>query len=611
MEMDIVEVKEKLVQAEMQLSFLRMKLSAAEDAKTVAENAKTAAEDAKTVAENAKRAAENAKGAAENAKRAAENAKTVAENAKRAAENAKTAAEDAKTAAEDAKTAAENALHVSEGYGFLINRGLPPLSKSTVSTSHPNYGNHTSVNDSIVSLVLDVEIDIPEHCLLSNLRQNLPSKIWKSAEGEPRMLQCWNNEAQIESWVHSVLLDITNILGVFDKLKVCCQISITLVKELIPDILVFSIGGVLVGVCEVKKPSHEKNDLADINQNLQNQISNYLQQMKYVHGIKTPIGIITTYNEWRICFLRESCDLMIKKSTQGIGPQSAPREIPSQPSNHVQLFVSRVYNYNEPALIEVLAATIDKMLSSFSTAPTSLLRELNGEPRKFGCLRDDTFEWKALPRDLKLTYQMPEHTKWFYFIQDFHGGRDGRVWLTLSEAGKLAVLKMSKERSYEREANLWNAIWDVNCRTLSFNDAKALVMPVVFHGGEVDECKFFRPIGPKWSVGVCTEEDIRDSEVECFFDDSLSKYFNNPILAAKEAIERMADRGYEHLDLHWRHVGLLPYMSEEGSWAVRPVLIDLSDVRNIDLNEKSTVISKSLHVLNITSELEDISKFTK
>lgn len=149
-----------------------------------------------------------------------------------------------------------------------------------------------------------------------------------------------------------------------------------------------------------------------------------------------------------------------------------------------------------------------------------------------------------------------------------------------------------------------------------------MIMPVVFRGDESEEGKectrFFRPIGPKWSVGMCKVDDVEQSEVRCgaplgncLFDASLRKYFDNPNLAAKEAITEMANKGYEHMDLHWRHVGLLPYENNnntESTWSVKPILIDLHTLNyfaeGLDENQRkdeaSNAIARSLDRLNIS-----------
>jgi hypothetical protein len=196
---------------------------------------------------------------------------------------------------------------------------------------------------------------------------------------------------------------------------------------------------------------------------------------------------------------------------------------------------------------------------------------------------------------------MPRNnTKKFYFIQDFHGGKDGRVWLSMSESGKLAVCKLSDSRSYVNEAILWNLFWCDDSKrvfTETLLQANALIMPFVFHGHlDLNTNKFsFRPFGPKWRNKVdCTVDDIRQSEISCDFDESLESYFDNPKIVAEEALKVMAKYGYEHGDLHWRHVGLMPYKrSDSEQWAVKPVLIDLHDAVKSP-KSANTIVSEGL-----------------
>jgi len=545
------------------------------------------------------------------AERKAEEERMGKVEAERKAEEERMGKVEAERKAEAEKMARDD----DNGVGFLLRKGLPPLLRSNISVSGPNYGSHTAING-YVDLVDNTLVGIPDCCRLAALPQ-CPSQIWKQTkyEGNSRALGHWNNEINIQNWVELVLIDIVTLLRLDKEIVVNNQVSLTLVQHLIPDILFFRISGSLIGVCEVKQPSFDQSNLSVVNDNLKNQIYNYLIQMRFVHGVKTPIGIISTYKEWRICFLKESLDLM--SSTNPLNFEVSVT--PSDPTTN-KLFVSRLYMYDDPTLIEVLAATIYKMKLTQINPPTSLIRSLPcDEPRRFGCVTNNTFNWVLLPRDLtidKLTYEMPAtHTKWYYFIQDFHGGRDGRVWLSMNEGGKLAVIKISRERSYETEVKNWQDIWDQNnVRQLTLLDANAMIMPVVFHGHIEGKTIFFRPIGPKWSTGTATVEDIRNSEVKCNFDESLETYFNEPIRVASEAITEMARKGYQHNDLHWRHVGLLPYHKGDGVWAVKPVMIDLHEVthfgKNLSKEELSVkaeeVIAESLRELTGKDEIVEL-----
>lgn len=256
------------------------------------------------------------------------------------------------------------------------------------------------------------------------------------------------------------------------------------------------------------------------------------------------------------------------------------------------------------------------MYHSKIVPPISLFSNANQEPRKFVYIHEGGLKWMTLPKDLKLNYQMPtKQTKNYYFIRDLHGGKDGRVWLSISEAGKVAVCKLSNITSFDQEATLWNMLW---CNNLAFTtkllDANALIMPFVFYGCFDYEKKeiFFRSFCP--NLISCTAQYIRDSSTSYFgisFDDSLENYFNKPMKVAEESLRIMAKGGYQHHDLSWRHVGLLPYLQDTSSitWSVKPVLIDLYDVSKLSEVTKLTidsVVQEGLKILE--NEMEILMK---
>jgi uncharacterized protein (UPF0335 family) len=475
------------------------------------------------------------------------------------------------------------------GVGFLKVRGLPSLRKPNLSVSSPCYGKHDPITSLIPEHIDNINIGIPLSCRIENLPDK-SSEIWRSARGSPRQLGNWNCEMNIEAWTRLVFEDVIALLNLTEKIILSNQVTITLIKHLIPDILFFEVNGRLIGVCEVKEPTmsgkNQFKDLETIHPQLINQILNYLLQLMHTHGVQQPIGIITTYNEWRVCFLRESYDYVIAEDSPESYSHAKGSTFPAAEEGKIQLLTSKVYRFDDPSLIEVLAATISKIYHVQVEPPTSLTRS-TGEPRKFGYVHEDHFTWTILPGKCinALTYDMPtSQTRNFYLIQDFHGGRDGRVWLAVSDLGKVAVVKMSHERTYVKEAEAWKLIWGEKLAyTTTLLSANALVMPFVFHGYYQNQKVTFRPFGAKWTGGECTIDDIYASEILVKFNESLEIYFNNPMNAAKEALTEMAERGYAHRDLAWRHVGLMPYRVHSSSidttiWAVKPVLIDLHDV---------------------------------
>uniref|UniRef100_A0A7S0SRF7 DUF5898 domain-containing protein n=1 Tax=Chromulina nebulosa TaxID=96789 RepID=A0A7S0SRF7_9STRA len=515
-------------------------------------------------------------------------------------EKARINAENARINAENARINAEKALKFSERIGFLKKNGLPPLPPSNASTSKPSYGHHLTPYMP-VNCISNVTFGIPEKCKLVNLVE-VPSDIWRRANGDPLVLGNWNDESEIKIFVKDVFRDIIKMLKL-EKSILINKLSLTIVKQQIPDILFFEVNGILIGICDVKRPSSsfKKSGTGDIdeqlNEELQNQITNYLLQLKYTYGITFPIGVITTYNEWKICCLDEAYDYFVSIEENFSPPQVS--QAPNRQEKKITLFTSEVYKFDNPDLIEVLAGAIYKMHNSVITPLTSIL---SPSERKFGFINSDTFVWKCLSKPESLTYEMPpKNTRKFYLIQDFHGGRDGRVWLSISESGKLAVCKLTDSISYVNEAKLWNLFWCDGVFTTTLLKANALIMPFVFHGhlDIVTENFTFRPIfGPKWINKVdCTAEDIRLSEISCDFDDSLERHFNDPKTVAKEALEVMAKYSYQHDDLHWRHVGLMPYKKRDTEqWAVKPVLIDLQGVFE-STKSFDTIVSEGLTAL--------------
>ena len=432
------------------------------------------------------------------------------------------------------------------------------------------------------------------------------SEIWRRASGDPRTLNNWNHESEIENFVKSVFLDIADLIELREKITITHQLSLT--KHLIPDILFLEMNGILIGVCEVKRPSSKEShdDFKDLNINLQNQITNYLLQLKYMHGVQTPIGIITTYNEWKICFLKESYDYVLSDVSSELFIQLEEIKVNDIEEETTTLYTSKIYTYYNTELIEVLAATIHKMYYSKVVPPTSMIRLAGSDSRKFGFVNKTNFVWKALPSNIELKYTMPTaKTKNFYFIQDFYGGKDGHVWLTMSAAGNLAVCKLSRNVSYKEEAKFWKIIWGcTSVYTTTLSKVNALVMPFVFHGyvDKTNRKVVFRPFGHKWSSRnySCTIDDIIKSEIPGEFDDSLQKYYDDPMLAAKDALAAMAEKGFRHGDLAWRHVGLLPYPLRRKrkiiKWGVKPVLIDLHDTMRLS-GDASGMIEEGLKLL--------------
>ena len=124
-------------------------------------------------------------------------------------------------------------------------------------------------------------------------------------------------------------------------------------------------------------------------------------QLKNLYGAQTPIGIISTYNEWMICFLSESYDYVT--SNEEIFIQPAKSKSPPAEEGKTILFTSKVYTYNSNEVVEVSASAIYKMYHSKVDPPVSLTKSNDdSETRKFSLVNNDGLKWTSLPCKLTL-----------------------------------------------------------------------------------------------------------------------------------------------------------------------------------------------------------------
>lgn len=386
----------------------------------------------------------------------------------------------------------------------------------------------------------------------------------------------------IQTHVQNVIRDIIDLCDF--KLEVSRETMLSVTRRGRPDLLVIRSKGAVVGVCEIRRPSTEGGDLSD--PILRNRISNCMLATKYSHGLTKPFAILSTYNEWKICWLEDTVDQ--------INEILPPREIFCE---------TKTFHRSDPSLAEALVAAIMQMnLSSIVPPPSTLLGR--GDNRKFPLVGLETsVKWSALPTEIdELYYELPApRTEEFYLLEDFHGGADGRVWLATNSTGHLCVLKFSDllDSELEREAETWRTIWDARfARVMTLADCKTVVMPFTFHAYLQGSSMSFRGLN-KWASDDRSVESILSSEVNVVFDmENLRGYYDNPWKVAQEALTALANAGFEHADLCWRHVALLPVFDDMTAlWKVRPVLIDMSHLNDINGRQIQDVVQAGIDLL--------------
>jgi hypothetical protein len=199
------------------------------------------------------------------------------------------------------------------------------------------------------------------------------------------------------------------------------------------------------------------------------------------------------YNEWRFVWLEESSDIM-RYHTIGEVENAGPSTV--EKTDVEKLLMSRIYLYDDKYLIEASVSVIYRMYH-LKRRPVSISRSaIRQNSQKFGFVNkaDNKFSWSALPsNNCNLTYKLfTERAQSIYFIQDYHGDADGRVWMVVDSQGNLGVLKLAKDCDYDEECKIWKEVWRICAFTTSFLDANALIMPFAFQACCIDGHVFFR-----------------------------------------------------------------------------------------------------------------------
>lgn len=423
----------------------------------------------------------------------------------------------------------------------------------------------------------------------------------------------WNSELNLKLYVKDVIEDmmgLTNISGLITTMEVFIETN----KNTRSHVHMLKLGGFLISFCEIKKTSRtdakDSTPTDDLKDDQLKQIYDNLRATMY-HGVKYPLGIVSSYNEWMLVWLPESDKLANIVDAKEI------KNINTTDDEDLEntFYCSNVYQRTDVKLIEILVSLIIKVVNAPRHSQSIFLRKSNEIGRKYAKIditkNENTYGWEMLPtvnKGFKLQYSMPlSDTQYLYLLEDYHGGADGKVWLACNSGGRLVVVKYSIENNFSKEAKLWHEIWEQNTViTTNVLGCNAVFMPFTYHALCIDGKITFKPLS-YWNAHQHEDIDkILNSEISDKLDnDEFIRYINDPWLVAREAITEMANKGYEHMDLHWRHVALLPVLPTDNSnsnWKVKPVLIDLHRVNKISPEQIEEVIIKSEKILSMELE---------
>lgn len=431
-------------------------------------------------------------------------------------------------------------------------------------------------------------IRVVEPAVLSNVgspRTPFISLIWDFQAQKNLKELGWSSEASIVNLVSMYLSDMLYECGLSESLTLTPEMG---TFEFRPDLWVLRVAGMPVGVVEVKKPGKGVLDHG----NVLGEVYDYLLHLPNFYGAKEMIGIVTTYREWRVCWLDnpETQELMkadevldsdigyatpqknVMTEKHGSPPGGSPPGLtPSKKRTSYhniskveedkednegasvkkielgerEMFASRIWNTEKENVFPLVASALLKMSRVRHEGFSHPFDQL--KTRTLLRLDEKSFYWARLDpnkvKNGKWDCVPNAATKNLYLLEDLGTGSSGHVWLACSVGGAVCVLKflVKKEESarvLEEECKWWHEIYPSFApyvRIAVFCERKALVMP------HFD--------APK-----------RDKETLALVEETLKKCFSS--------------RGLEHPDVRWRNMGV--YKDDAGLRKI--VLFDLVGV---------------------------------
>ena len=343
-------------------------------------------------------------------------------------------------------------------------------------------------------------------------------------------------------------------------------------------------------VIEVKSPiGQDSSSKTKINNTkISGQLYDYMLKLKTFYNQKYVFGIVTTLDEWKICWLPNGDDCAISE----ILLENNLEENEYVQINDREIHSTRVYKHNERDLTKIILSVIVKCYES----PKNLV-SLISHKRIYIELREKAWRWVEYTENkinkLKqiINLELPdidEISNTYMVIRYFKGGHYSKIRLVLTEYGNIVILKdfIDNDNNLEvaeQEKECWQKINNIqNVRLITVVDKIALMMPLVFHV-HVDRInkRIHIPLDLKiWSVEDKAISDRLPKYLENI-NNQLSTFNIDIRNIAETSIEKCALQGYIHDDLEFRHIAVYPVIHEGEVVRLTPVFIDFGIMRKV------------------------------
>jgi hypothetical protein len=450
----------------------------------------------------------------------------------------------------------------------LLRDGLPEMTMSGSRTDGSASKNHDPAS-CIVK---------PFGLLADRGWKNVVSSLYTTMENLHLTTLNYSSESDIQGHVKNLLSDV---VGMAELSSITCLNELSIFGHRV-DIWLIARGGKPVGVVEVKKPG------SDIlyNKHVLGQLYNYMLRLQSFFGVKHVFGIVTTYQEWRICWLRDAnqsaangtplqnfskpLDFQAQALLSNYNQQRRGHSSSSQRQDRT-MFGTDVIPWDHQDIVRALCSVLVKMTES----PSELVMLIDPE-RPYIVATEDQWTWETnvFPEDFtedKLHHQgIPDLGEGLVFLDDFGAGADGRAWraCTLGSWHGCVVKFAAAEETLQTELQNWEVLnGKGKARLITVCSERALLLP------------YLRPVD---------------------FENKTEAH------AVKSLIERVSQDGYTHNDLHRRHVGFpspapkrqRPGNASDEKTEMVPLMFDL--VQLVATNDPSKAKREMLAKLNFS-----------
>ena len=417
-------------------------------------------------------------------------------------------------------------LERKEGELLEDRRRSNPVHVRSVRHGQPRIAAHGSISSSSESLPdnhADACVEVSEGFALfeeiGSPRVRVAHVLWGVVENQRQDALQWSSESDVCSYVSMFLKEVACELNL--PLEFRAEVGFF---KLRPDITVVKAFGIPVGVIEVKKP---KSGILD-NAKVLGELYDYMKQIVNFYGLKEVFGILTTYQEWRVCWMKTAAQLAQQspfeaidaeprtplnssgegegKSPPGLTPSKRLEtvhelgqgagdidgEVELEEDNSMRVMMStRVWNLDEN-VFNLIGSVLWKMNVATDDA------DLIGSGQMVIQLTENSFFWCKRPEKAGLKHlrwsEVPRATK-LLLLEDLGVGHSGRVWLVCSGNGLVGVLKFSvanppthwsgtledfRNDYLKRELKWWKEIYPElgeMCSVQKFAGHWALLMP--------------------------------------------------------------------------------------------------------------------------------------